>query len=376
MTSMLEYIETPRRPNPMVDLNPLAKASESIVGFDNRIEQLEKFPDWKKNIKAWQESGRIIDLSLLPKYKEIRLGDIRIDEDIQRELDAKHCAKTIGALDLFDPRLCQPAYCAKTSDGVYRSCDAQHTYSTIAAFINAGLVQGIEDWREFKITVVYIESDDMSFVRKAFGIINGRGKKPQTQYQMLKTSVFCVRLDGATDNEEDVSLERKVSIAERNNCYAIEKKGPYEKYPNTFTHISSFVKLSDAEIDLVTKWHNDYLHFEPIHACEFVIFKDLSRTYEAFRKPITDELLSELAGLITRVFWSSETFGQACMGAFKEWSIKTYGYEMSWKDVSYANCLMQLYVKMGGQEFVPQVFLDNNEGIADFFADDIRKLFV
>jgi hypothetical protein len=37
---------------------------------------------------------------------------------------------------------------------------------------------------------------------------------------------------------------------------------------------------------------------------------------------------------------------------------------------------MQLYVKMGGQEFVPQVFLDNNEGIADFFADDIRKLFV
>lgn len=374
--TVLDYTPVPRRTNPMETLNPLAKASESIVDFGQRIEQLEKHPDWKKTIKAWRDSGDMIDLSWLPKYMTVRLGDIVIDEDIQRELDAKHCANTIGAHALFNPRLCQPAYCAKTSDGLFRSCDAQHTYSTIAGFINAGLVTGVDDWRDFEVTVVYIESDDMSFVRKAFGIINGRGKKAQTQYQMLKTSVFCVRLDGATDDEEDVSLERKISIAERNKCYAIEKKGPYEKYPNTFSHISNFIKLSDEEVDLATKWHNDYFHFEPIHACELAMFKDIFRTYDAFRQPISEKLLSELAALIANVFYSTETFGQACMSAFREWSVKTYGYEMSWKAVTYSNCLMQLYVKLGGKEYVPQVFLDNNENIADFFADDIRKAFV
>ena len=371
--SNFEYVEVVRKPNPMAKINPLAKASESVVSLGNRIDQLENHFAWKKNIKNWVKSGDMIDLSLLPKVTKIRLGDILIDEDIQRTLDEKHCANTIGAYGKFDPRLCQPAYCIKTSKGEFRSCDAQHTYSTIASLINAGLVVGVTDWRDFEIIVIYIETDDMSFARKAFGIINGKGKKKQSVYQNLKTSVFCVRIDGNTDDEDDVVMERKLQIAEANNCYPVEEKSNLLKYAGTFSHISAFLDCSESELKVALKWHDDYFHFTNVHASTFYIFSDLVRTYESFRKPITDKMLLELAGMIQSWFGGLEEFGQGAMRAYKEWSIKRYGYEVNWKRDAYACALMQLYVKMGGTEQVPEPLLDKYTDLVEFMDADILQ---
>mgnify|MGYP003671572550 CR=1 FL=1 len=71
--------------------------------------------------------------------KYIPLKDILIDEDIQRILDAPHCAGIIDG-NKFDPALLQCLQCIKNSKGEFISIDGQHTASVLAGLIVAGLL--------------------------------------------------------------------------------------------------------------------------------------------------------------------------------------------------------------------------------------------
>jgi hypothetical protein len=86
-----------------------------------------------------QESDWTFDMSRLPKVEMVRLGDILIDEDIQRILDAPHCAGIIDG-NKFDPALLQCLQCIKNSKGEFISIDGQHTASVLAGLIVAGLL--------------------------------------------------------------------------------------------------------------------------------------------------------------------------------------------------------------------------------------------
>jgi len=221
MTFSFKYQDVVRKPNPMVTINPLKRGKGRTVNLQDRVDKLNKSAAWKKTIKAWKEQDKFFDLTRLPKVSMEKLGVLDIDEDIQRELDEKHCANRIANPALFDPALLQPVICIKTELGNFISIDAQHTVSTIAGLIDAGLVPGISDWKNFEYPFTYIETSNLAYARRAFSILNGKGKKKQSQYQQLRNSVFVVRIDKDITDDDDVAIEKMVAAAEQHNCFPV-----------------------------------------------------------------------------------------------------------------------------------------------------------
>ena len=374
MTFQFKYQDVVRRPNPLVTINPLARGSGKVVDLQDRVDTLDKSSAWNKMMKRWQDTGKKVDLSRMPKVGMFKLGQLEIDEDIQRILDDRHCASKIANVEVFDPALLQTIQCILTSTTKLISIDGQHTASTIAGLIVAGMVDGVTDWREFEFPVQYIETDNLAFARRAFSILNGKGKKKQSAYQQLRNAVFIVRIDNDTSDEEDVQLERLVSIAEKNECFPIESKSNLSKYPGTFSNIATFKSCNEDEVELATSWHNKYFHYESMHVSTYFIFRDINRAFKSAKLPVTDKLQEELAGLVQTLFGDLAQYQESVTRAHRLWTTKRYGYQANWDDDAYACALLQMYKKFGGEEKVAPNIIDRFDDIIDFFDEDILSL--
>lgn len=374
MTFKLAYKDVTRKPNPMVDINPLKRGTGRKVSLQDRVDTLNKSAAWKKTIKSWETADKLLAVDRLPKVSMEPLGRLVIDEDIQRQLDDKHCANKIASIDVFDPALLQTIQCILTHDGEFASIDGQHTVSTLAALIDAGLVPGHTDWRSFKFPFQYIETDNFAYARRAFGILNGKGKKKQSAYQQLRNAVFIVRIDKDTSDADDVEIEHKVSIAESNECFPVEIDSSLSKYPGTFSNVSIFKTLSPDEIKIACSWHNFYFHYESVHVSLFFIFRDLCREFNSAKLPITEQLKLDLAALIQNLFGTLSQFQESVTEAHRRWTEQRYGYQATWNDDAYACSLIQLYKKFGGPETVAPTLTDRFDGLIDFFDEDILSL--
>jgi hypothetical protein len=374
MSFAFTYQDVVKRPNPMVNLNPLKGGTGKVVSLQNRLDTLNKSAVWKNTIKEWKKQGKKVDHSRLPTVSMEKLGFLWIDEDIQRQLDEKHCANTIANPKKFDPALMQCVRCIKTSDGKFISIDTQHTVSTIAALIDAGLFDGMTDWKEFEFPFQYIETDNRAFARKAFGTLNGKGKKQQSVFMQLRNSVFAVRIDNDYSDTDDVDLERKVSIAEKWECFPVEVKSSHAKHPGTFANIATFKTLNEKELDVACEWHHTYFHYEPLHVSLFFIFRDLSRHFGAAKLSVTDKLKEELAGLMQSVFGNLYQYQETVTEAYRLWNLNKNGYEVAWNDDAYACALLQLYKHFGGTEKIAPSIINKFDGLMDFFDEEIINL--
>lgn len=374
MSFSFKYEEVIRKPNPMIKINPLKRGTGKTVSLQDRVDTLNKSAAWKKTVKAWISQQKTFDLTRLPKVSMEKLGSLHIDEDIQRALDDKHCANRIADPAVFDPALLQTAQCIKTSKGEFISIDSQHTVSTVAGLINAGLVTKHKDWREFEFPFQYIETDNLAYARRAFSILNGKGKKKQSAYQQLRNSVFIVRIDKDNTDEEDVDLEKKVTIAEKYNCFPVEVDSDLSKYPGTFTNIATFKTLSDDEIEIACAWHNKYFHYEHVHVSLFFIFRDLLRQFDSAKFKFTSKLQEELAALVQSCFGNLSQFQESVTEAHRKWTTQRYGYQAAWDDDAYACALIQLYQHFGGKEKVAPTLLDHFDGLIEFFDEDILNM--
>lgn len=374
MTFKFAYEDVTRKPNPMVKINPLQRGTGKMVSLQDRVDTLNKSAAWKKTVKAWKDQGKTFDITRMPKVGMRKLGSLWIAEDIQRLLDEKHCANKIAGPGVFDPALLQTIQCILTSKEEMISIDGQHTSSTIAALIDAGLILNNTDWRNFKFPFQWIETDNLAYARRAFGILNGKGKKKQSAYQQLRNAVFIIRLDKDTTDEEEVTLEEKVTVAESNNCFPVEEDSNLLKYPGTFSNIATFKTLSKEELKTAFSWHNKYFHYEGVHASLFFIFRDLCREFDGAKVSITDKLKEELAALVQNLFGNLSQFQESVTEAHRRWHEKRYGYKGAWNDDAYAGALIQLYKKFGGKEQVPLTLEDRFDDLIEFFDRDILAL--
>lgn len=373
------YQSVTRKPNVMRVRNPLKRGTGKTATLAERVATLENSRNWNNRIEQWREIGKQFNINSMPKIGKFKLGLLEIDEDIQRSLDATHCSK-IADPDTFMEQLLQCMICILNSEGKLISIDSQHTGSVIAGLISAGLAEGVEDWREFEVPVLYVETDSLAFARRAFSILNGKGKKKQSKYQELRNAVFCVRLDGDTSDPDEVLLEKKVSIAENYDCYPVE--AGTKQLPGTFSHIVSFNSLDLETTELVCDWHNTYFHNVPIDSSVFVMFRDMAKEFKAAKVDLSNDLLCELAGMIQSIFADPAEFKATVERAHTDWGQTVYGYKIPWSDDAEACLLLQLYKRLGGAYNVPRTMLDrysasgNNPGIIDFVDEDIQGLFV
>lgn len=367
------YEDVVRKPNIMKNLNPLRQKTSRVVTLAERVKELQTYKGWQRLIAEYQKQGIQIDPKLRPLIKMVKLKFLFIDEDIQRALDAKHCTNIAG-IGNFNPMYLQVFYCVKLpGKEEYHSVDAQHTATLVAALIDAGMFIGETDWQEVEMPVLYMETTSKAFARKAFALINGKGKKKISAWYDHRTKVMSVRIDHSTD-EDDVEAERKQSICEKYNCYPVDKESNFIGKPGTFTHMQA-VSLDDEILEMACKFHDTYFHYDEINGSLWFMIEDLFKAFKAAKIKITDKFLGELAGILQGYFAGLAGFHEAVHHAHKEWGEHTYGYEVSWQDESIAAVLVLLYQRLGGTQRIPKPLLDRFEKILDFVADDIKALY-
>jgi hypothetical protein len=223
------------------------------------------------------------------------------------------------------------------------------------------------NWQDFKFPVQYIETDNKAFARKAFAAHNGKGKKRQSAFSRLRNEVHVVRIDNDTTDEQDVAIERKVSIAEKHECYPVEEKSSLLRHPGTFANISTFRTLSENELEIACNWHNTYFHYSTLHVSCFFMFRDMIRTFESFKKDLTPKLLEDLAALIQNTFGDLPQYQQNVAEAYRKFHKHRYGIDGNWHDDAYAVALLQLYKQLGGKETIPLTLIDRFEDLYSFF---------
>ena len=364
------YEEVVRKPNVMKNRNPLKQKTSRIVPLADRVTELQTYKGWQKLIAEYQKQGIQIDPKLRPLIKMIKLKFLFIDEDIQRALDSKHCTNIAG-IGNFNPMYLQVFYCVKVPGAEeYHSVDAQHTATLVAALIDAGMFTGETDWREVEMPVLYMETHSKAFARKAFALINGKGKKKISPWYEHRTKVMSARIDNSQDLEDQEALRKQV-ICEKYECYPVDKESPFVGLPGTFTHMQA-LNLDDDILEMACKFHNEYFHYDEINGSLWFMTEDLFKAFKAAKIKITDKFLGELAGILQGYFAGLAQFHEAVHSAHTQWGEHTYGYEVSWQDDAIAAVLVLLYQRLGGTQRIPKPLLDRFEKILDFVDDDIK----
>lgn len=367
-----KYEAVVRKPNVMKNRNPLAQTESKTVGLNERMRELNSYKKWQKLVEEYRAQGIKLDPKLRPIVRMVKLGLIIIDEDIQRALDAKHCTNIAG-IDSFNPSLLQVVYCIKIpGQDEYHAVDGQHTATTLACLIDAGLFAGEKDWRDVEVAVLYIETTSKAFARKAFALINGKGKKKISPWYEHRTKVLSRRIDDSND-PEDKEAEQKQAICERYDCYPVDKESQFVGKPGTFTHMQAF-NLDKKTLEVCVKWHNEYFHYDEINGSLWFMIPDIVKGFRAAQIPLTDKFLGELAGILQQYFAGLAQFHEACHAAHLRWGKHTYGYEVDWEDDCIAPILLMIYKKLGGRQQLPKRMLDKFDRILDFLDDDIKDL--
>ena len=368
------YQDVVRKPNVMANRNPLNQNKAKVVPLADRIASLQTYKQWQKLIAEYKAQGIVLDPKMRPLIKMIKLKLIFIDEDIQRALDAKHCTK-IASIESFDPRYLQVIYCTKVpGKEEYHANDAQHTVTLLGALIDAGLFAGEADWREIEVPVLYIETGNKAFARKAFALINGKGKKKISAWYEHRTKVLSARIDNSNDEDDKEALKKQI-ICEKYHCYPVDTESAFTGLPGTFTHMQA-LNLDDDILEMACKFHNDYFHYDEINGALWFMMEDLCKAFNAAHIKVTDKFLEELAGILQGYFAGIAQFHESVKGAHSRWGEYTYGYKVSWQDDAIAALLVLMYQKLGGTQQIPQPLLDRFAKLLDFVDDDIKDLFV
>jgi hypothetical protein len=268
----------------------------------------------------------------------------------------------------------QVIYCVKIpGKDEYHSVDAQHTATFLAAMIDAGVFDGETNWEEVEMPVLYIETTSKAFARKAFALINGKGKKKISLWYEHRTKVMSARIDDSQDDDDKEAL-RKQEICEKYDCYPVDKESDFVGLPGTFTHMQA-LSLNEDILEMACKFHNNYFHYDEINGALWFMMENLHKAFGAAHIKITDKFLKEIAGILQGYFAGIAQFHDAVHSAHSKWGKYTYGYEVSWQDDAIASVLVLLYQKLGGTQQIPKPLLDRFEKILDFLDDDIKALF-
>ena len=162
-------------------------------------------------VEDYYKLGTSFSITQLPQHKMVPIKNILIDEDIQREMDTMHITNILKG---FDPRRVNPIFAVKEpGKEIYHCTDGQHTVVTLAKLAQADLIDEVEheDWDDFEVDVLYVETDDRSFAREHFAFINGVGKKKIDEYDNHKQRVLSYRLDNNNKTEYALSADKPVS---------------------------------------------------------------------------------------------------------------------------------------------------------------------
>ena len=328
-------------------------------------------------VEDYYKLGTSFSITQLPQHKMVPIKNILIDEDIQREMDTMHITNILKG---FDPRRVNPIFAVKEpGKEIYHCTDGQHTVVTLAKLAQADLIDEVEheDWDDFEVDVLYVETDDRSFAREHFAFINGVGKKKIDEYDNHKQRVLSYHLDNNNKTEYALSADKQ-AICEEADVYPIKADDQQNSgIPGTLTHLNAIKTIKPECLKFIVNNHNTFWKTEVVDSAEFSFNKIL---FQKATVPVDSkeyvEFLHNLNAIIKTFFTNPAQLRTVVSDAYAAYSKDVFGATKSVHDTAVLNVVLKIYVKLGGTFNVPDTVLshkDNGKDLYDYISPSIKK---
>lgn len=345
----------------------------------DRLEELNKPSNQGLHdaIDDFVKKGKTFSLKKTPKDAKVKIKDILIDEDIQREMDEVHIMHIVK--EFVEERV-NPCFAVKLpGDNFYHCTDGQHTIISLAKLAQAGRIDEVdpEEWQEMEVDVRYVETTDRAFAREHFAFINGVGKKKISEYDFHKQRVLSYRLDNNNAIEYALAAEKQ-TICENENVYPISDEDLENLgIAGTLTHMAAIKSMKPDVLKFLVKNHNKYWAGEVVDAAEFSFNKHL---FNKAKVPVDNPdfvlFLDHLNSIIKEFFTNPAQLLTTVSEAYKFYSKDAYGDSKSLHDTAILNVVLKIYVKLGGTYPVPDIILSHCESgkdLYDYLPSDLIK---
>jgi hypothetical protein len=347
------------------------KGQYSEASVKDRLTQLfdPSNGSWHKHIDTLKKKDIKYDRSLRLKFAMVKLRDIFIDDDIQRDLDIKHLVK-IANLNRFRVQFMSAIQGTKeVGKWRFHSTNAQHTVVLEAALAYHGLWEGFDgEWLDLEVPFTYIETNDRSFARQQFDIFNGKYSKPIGPADHHRIEVLSYRVDGNMDTEYKEAHELQ-QICEDNGYEPLT--GPDDEntgHPKAISHVSAMRKYKGKPLhwEFILKTHAKYWPNIQLHGMEIDLYGFMYEYFsvkmrvDVYSKEFAEDFLDPIHAIIQTLLNSPENLSSESANTFKRWYAQTWDVnieEAESKVDAQASfvLLMKIYRTLGGTHKLPDI---------------------
>jgi len=304
----------------------------------------------------------------------VKISDLDINIEIQRDEDAEHQANII---DRFDPRIAMPVMATKLKNGRYSVWEGQQTSCLYYHLYTAGLIDGdfLVQVKAFDedMTVPGTELQGEAVGNYGFRQINGGGRKGIDAYHLHRSRVNGVRLYNSTF-DEDVQSEQIQQILENNNMFPAKSSSArgQQATPGMVTYIHGLntiaghgtdMKLfnkTKKDLEWALAWHNQYYPAEKGVDGGFILaFGRLHHAARTAKTPVKLDAAVEadLYRLFQTRYGSPKSFHKDCKQRLQDFQDDN-DLPRSWSDSCLTPILVMDYYSpsgFAGKLSLPQV---------------------
>lgn len=360
----------------------------------DRLKQLmdPKNTKWHSTLAKWKEdvsNGRLTKPSrkLRVQFAMVKVKDIVIDDDIQRDMDPNWVAE-IANPNEFETEFMSTIYCMydpKTKK--YISMNAQHTLVLEAAFAANNLWDDLENFdgdpMELEVPVTYFPSSSRAKCRKGFDVFNGR-QKPIEPYVKHKRFVLAYRVD---DDRKDKEAKKAHVIQTINEEEGFEPVSKDDKKNKKFSWAITCVAEMMGHYDRPDRWrfvlrtHKRYwpniqLDIAEIDLYGFMFDYFVEMGHDVYTDEFYKEFLDPCMAIIYKFFTTPHGFAGDSAGVQKRfYSAKTGLPEDKCKTDDNGSCvyLMKLFRYFGGRHELPLYVNNLNDSLHGDLLDYVDR---
>jgi hypothetical protein len=341
----------------------------------DRLKQLydPKNSKWHSTLAKWQEdvkAGRKKkpDRNLRVRFAYVKVKDIVIDDDIQRDMDPAWVAEIFNPKE-FETEFMSAIYCMYDAEtGKYISINAQHTLVLETAIADHDLWDNLDNWNgdpmELEVPVIFVNATSRNLCRKGFRVYNGSHSKSIEPYINHKMLVLIKRVDGDKSDKEAFKADAIQTINEKEGYEPISRDNKaHKKFSWAITCIDEMVNHYDRperwRFVLRTHkryWPNIRLDTAEVDLYGFIYDYFTELKYDVYSEEFNEQFLDPCMAIIWKFFTTPGDFKLDSAGVQKRfYSAKTGLPEEKCKtdDNGSVVYLMKLYRHFGGKHELP-----------------------
>lgn len=368
------------------------KGEYNSVTVADRLKELHDCPKWTKTVNHWKreiEAGRKgkPKRQFRLKFAYVKVRDITIDDDIQRDLDPQWVASIFNT-DSFDEVYMAAIQCVyDTTTGKMISINSQHTLTGETGFafddlweldpvLDADLDMSKSDWYlDIKVPVTYFEVTSRAKARMGFRYLNGKNQKRVGPYQEHKILVLSKRVDDSTELDAIQADELQV-INETEGFEPVDAKSEYNDQPWAITCVdemmSHYTRPKRWEFVLRTHkryWPNDQLAITEVDLYGFIYdYFSVMKGADVYSESFNKQFLDPAMALVQEIFDTPKAFDADCAKVQARYHAKKLDRSVDSKEVISAKeamgpfvYLLKLYQRFNGTHKLPDVVDNFNE---------------